>query len=146
MLLLRRRKHVRLTLLLLLFALLGAWRYQSHPLKPSFAPSDLAYHNGGDSEPAWATIEGVVVDYPHMRDQYATYELSVQSLQIDEEPRSVSSRLRLQAPRYPEFRYGDRLRVTALCAMEVAHGEFPPTRMDYHAICAPLHLMTNCGV
>ena len=53
--LLRRRKRVRLALVLLLFALLGGWRYQSHPHAPCFTPDDLAFHNG-EGEPAWVTV------------------------------------------------------------------------------------------
>jgi hypothetical protein len=66
--LLRRRKRVRLALVLLLFALLGGWRYQSHPIEPCFTPDDLAFHNGADEEPAWVTVEGIVDDYPDVRD------------------------------------------------------------------------------
>ena len=43
--LLRRRKNVRLSLVLTLFALLGAWRYQSHPIQPCFTANDLTLYN-----------------------------------------------------------------------------------------------------
>jgi len=43
--LLRRRKRVRLALVLLLFTVLSAWRYQSYPIQPSFTPNDLTLCN-----------------------------------------------------------------------------------------------------
>lgn len=55
-----------MTALLLLFALLGTWRYQTHPLEPCFAPGDPAYHNGSCEELAWVTIEGIIVGYPEV--------------------------------------------------------------------------------
>jgi competence protein ComEC len=110
--LLRRQRRVRLVLVLLLFALLGAWRYQSHPLKPCFTASDLAFHNGADDVPTWATVVGIIDDYPDLRDRSANYRLQARTLEIDGANHNISGSLLLQTSRYPEFQYGDEVRVT----------------------------------
>ena len=112
--LLRRRKRVRLALVLLLFTLLGGWRYQSHPIEPCFTPDDLAFHNGADEEPAWVIVEGIVDNYPNVGDRSANYELRVHALEKDGTRRDVRGRVLLKAPRYPEFQYGDEVRVSGL--------------------------------
>jgi competence protein ComEC len=122
--LLRRRKRVRLALVLLLFALLGAWRYQSHPIEPCFTPDDLAFHNGSDDEPAWVTVEGIVDDYPDVRDRSANYELRVHALEKDGTRREVRGRVLLRSPRYPEFQYGDEVRVRGLLRTPPCHDDF----------------------
>ncbi|MDH7486643.1 MAG: ComEC/Rec2 family competence protein [Anaerolineae bacterium] len=110
-LLVRRRPQARLAALLLFCALLGAWRYQSRPFQPCFTPDDLAFHNGNEDEPAWVTVEGIIVGYPDVRDRYTNYRLQVHTLESGSERRAVRGTLLLQAPRYPEFQYGDELRV-----------------------------------
>ncbi len=122
--LLRRRKRVRLALVLLLFALLGGWRYQSHPIEPCFTPDDLAFHNGTDDEPAWVTVEGVVLGYPDVRDRYTNYRLRVHALEGNGEKYHVRGTALVQAPRYPEFHYGDELRVSGGLQTPPVGGDF----------------------
>jgi competence protein ComEC len=111
---LRHHRKVRLAIVLLLFALLGAWRYQLHPLEPCFTPSDLAFHNVTAEAPTWVTVVGVVEHYPDLRDRTAEYRLQVHTLDKDGTPHNVKGTLLLQASRYPEFQYGDELRVSGL--------------------------------
>ena len=122
--LLRRRKHVRLALVLLLFAVLGAWRYQSHPTEPCFTPDDLAFHNGSDDETAWVAVEGIISGYPDVRDRRTNYRLQVHTLEGDGEKRHVRGTALLQAPRYPEFHYGDELRVSGGLQTPPVGGDF----------------------
>jgi competence protein ComEC len=122
--LLRRRKSVRLALVLLLFALLGAWRYQSHPLDPCFAPSDLAFHNGNEEEPVWAAVEGIVADYPDVGEVGTNYELRVRALEKVGTRREVVGTALLRAPLYPEYHYGDEVRVSGLLERPPCYDDF----------------------
>jgi len=109
-----RRKRTCLALVLLLFALLGAWRCQPRPLEPCFTPPDLAFHSSSENGPSWVTLTGVVSDYPDLRDRSANYRLRVHTLEKDARQHEVEGALLLQASRHPEFRYGDELRISGL--------------------------------
>jgi competence protein ComEC len=111
---LRGHRRMRLALVLLLFATLGAWRYQSHPLAPCFTTPDLASHNGSQDTPAWITATGIIDHYPDLRDRSANYRLRVHTLETDGTSLEVSGNMLLQASRYPEFQYGDELSVSGL--------------------------------
>lgn len=122
--LVRRRPRARLAALLLFFALLGAWRYQTRPFEPCFTPDDLAFHNGSEDEPAWVTVEGVIVGYPDVRDRYTNYRLQVHTLESSGARREVHGIVRVQAPRYPELLYGDELRVRGDLQTPPVYGDF----------------------
>jgi len=122
--LLRRRRNVRLTIVLLLFATLGAWRYQSHPLDPCLTPSDLAFHNGSEDEFVWVTVEGIVYDYPNVRDRTTNYTLRVHTLELDGTRQEVKGALILRASRYPEFEYGDEVRASGLLQTPPDYADF----------------------
>ena len=122
--LLRRLRRVRLALVLLLFALLGAWRYQSHPLEPCLTPSDLAFHNGSEDKFVWATVEGIVDDYPDVGDRTTNHTLLVHTLELDGMRQEVQGALLLRASRYPEFEYGDEMRVSGLLQTPPDYADF----------------------
>jgi len=67
---------------------------------------------GSLSRPAWVTVEGIVVGYPDVRDRYTNCRLRVHALEGDGEKSDVRGTALVQAPRYPEFHYGDELRVS----------------------------------
>ena len=121
---LRRRRKVRLALVLLLFAILGGWRYQSHPPEPCFTTSDLAYHNGSQDHPLWVTIEGTISNYPDERDRRTNYTLQAHSLEIDVERFDVSGLVLLQAPRFPQFEYGDSIRLSGFLQAPPCNDDF----------------------
>jgi competence protein ComEC len=110
--LLRRHRGPRLLAGVLLFALLGAWRYQAEPFDACFGASDVAYWQteGG----VRATVEGVVAGYPQVRDGGTGYELAAERLTVDGQTVVAQGRVWVAAPSYPAYRYGDRLRVSGL--------------------------------
>jgi len=122
--LVRRRPRARLAVLLLLFALLGAWRYQTRPFEPCFTPEDLAFHNGSDDEPAWVTVEGIIVSYPDVWDRHINYRLRVHTLESGGVRREVRGMVRVQAPRYPGSRYGDEVRLSGLLQTPPCYEDF----------------------
>ena len=67
----------------------------------------VAFYAGGPL----ASVEGVVDAYPDRRDMTANLVVALEALEVGGERRPVSGLLQVQANRYPEFRYGDRLRL-----------------------------------
>lgn len=111
-LLARRRPEARLALILGLCAVLGAWRYHAHPFAACPRPGDVAFFNGSEAEPLRATVEGVVIGFPDVRDTRIQYRLRVETITARGETRSVRGDVLVQAPRFPEYRYGDRLQAS----------------------------------
>ena len=108
----RRSPRARLVLLLLAVLFLGGWRYHGHPLALCSTPRDLAFYNGDARHAVQATVEGLVVGYPDVRDTLTQYRLRVSSLTLGESSQAVQGDVLVQASRYPAFAYGDRLRVS----------------------------------
>jgi competence protein ComEC len=103
----REDRSMRLSSACALALLLAALRYQA--ALPNMAdPSLVAHYN----DQGWATIEGVVRDYPDVRDTWTNLRLEAESLAIQGQARPVRGTVLVRAPRLPEYRYGDRLRVT----------------------------------
>jgi len=127
-LLLRRWPAQRNTVLFLLMLFLGAWRYHAHPLAACATPADLAYYagdeSGDDRQVVRATVEGVVVGYPDVRDVRTHYRVRAATVTIAGKPHPVRGDVLVQAPRFPAFAYGDRLRVTGQL-------QIPPTFDDF---------------
>jgi competence protein ComEC len=123
---LRRWPGLRLAALLLAVAVLGAWRYQGHPLAACPTPTTVAYYAADSASAVWVTIEGIVADYPDVRDTQTQYRLRVVSLSqgAGQAAHAVSGDVLMQANPYPAYRYGDRLRVTGRL-------EQPPTFDDF---------------
>ncbi len=113
-LILRHRPSGRLAALILLSAVLGAWRYQSHPLQPGLTPSDLAYFNGDERRGIWATIEGTVIADPEARDRYTDLRVQVERVTIQGATHAVSGLALVRAPRFADYAYGDRVRASGL--------------------------------
>ncbi len=121
---LRRRSRGRLIPLVLLFVILGAWRYQGRPLWPCFTPADLAYYNGDRESPVWATVEGMVADDPEVRDRYIRLRVAAMSVAVDGARHQVRGVVLVRANRFGDYAYGDRVRVTGLL-------EAPPRWEDF---------------
>ena len=98
----RRQWRIHLALA---FLFLGAARYRGR--QPRFGPGDLAAYNGQ----GWGLFEGFVSDEPDPRADSTNLTVTVRWMHLEgDEPRQVDGQALLRAPRYPAFRYGDRLR------------------------------------
>jgi competence protein ComEC len=138
--LLRRRPGARLAALLLAAAILGGWRYQAHPLAACLTPNTLAYYATDSTSAPTVTIEGIVADYPDVRDTQTQYRLRAATLLplqgntqdgtgSDPQPAiaaplPVTGDVLIQAAPYPAYHYGDRLRITGRL-------ELPPVFDDF---------------
>jgi competence protein ComEC len=91
--------------------------------QPAFDETFIATYNDAGQ----ATIEGIVVDEPDVRDTYVNLRIEVDSLQpIDSEsPIQVHGTALVQVPRFPAFNYGDRVRAFGVL-------EAPPVFEDFN--------------
>jgi competence protein ComEC len=114
-------RSMRLGAFCALALLAGALRYQG-AVPDLDDPGRVAHYN----DRGWVLIEGIVADYPDRRDTWTNLTLAVESLEQASgggaEP--VRGKILVRAPRYPEIRYGDRLRVAGLL-------ETPPVLEDF---------------
>jgi len=89
--------------------LLGALRYQRS--LPSLSdPGHVAYYNGR----GWVTLQGVISGYPDRRDTWTFVRIDVTDLEIDGQAHAVRGTILAQSPRFPEYHYGDRVRISGL--------------------------------
>jgi competence protein ComEC len=114
----RENPRIRLASLCALALLLGAWRYSS--TIPHFDDGSLAYYN----EWGWVKLTGVVSGEPDVRDTYTNLRVVAGSLSLDNQEHAVTGTALVRAPRYPEYRYGDRLEIEGLL-------ETPPEFEDF---------------
>jgi competence protein ComEC len=114
----RESPQVRLASVCALALILGAWRYSS--AVPHFDESSLAYYN----EQGWVKLTGVVRGEPDVRDTYTNLRMAAESLVLDDQEHAVTGTVLVRAPRYPEYRYGDRLEIEGLL-------ETPPEFEDF---------------
>lgn len=121
---LHRRAAVRRSAVLLIFGLLGGWRYQQQPFAVCAAPTTLAAYNGSADAPSRATVEGVIVGYPDVRDTRTFYRLRTDALTIGARTLPVQGDVLVQAPRFPVYAYGDRVRAAGQL-------ETPPRFADF---------------
>ncbi|MCS7220098.1 MAG: DNA internalization-related competence protein ComEC/Rec2 [Anaerolineae bacterium] len=128
---LRRWPPGRLATITLLLAVLGIWRYQSHPLQPSVTPNDLAYFNGDERQGVWATIEGTVVADPEVRDRFINLRVQAEQVTIQGVTHAVRGLALVRAPRFADYAYGDRVRASGLLRIPPRLGDF-----DYRAYLA----------
>ncbi len=118
--LLRGNPVVRRAAVLAALFCLGGARYQL--ALPHYDEDFISTYNDRGE----VTVEGVVVDEPDVRDTYINLRLRADSLRLPESATSlpVTGLVLVRAPRYPAFRYGDRLRV-------VGELETPPEFEDF---------------
>ena len=116
----RRSFWARWASLCALAALLGATRYGL--AQPRFDENSLATYNNRDQP---ATIVGVVAGEPDVRDTYTRLRVEAETLALgDSPPRPAHGLALVNAPRYPEYYYGDRLSITGRL-------ESPPLLEDF---------------
>ncbi len=104
----REERRVRLVSVCALALLLGTWRYSS--AVPHFDEHSLAYYN----DEGWVTLTGVVSGEPDVRDTYTNLRVAAESLVLGEQEYAVRGTVLVRAPRYPAYRYGDRLEIEGL--------------------------------
>ena len=88
---------------------LGALRYKA-AVPHLEDPGTVAHYN----DRGWVTVEGIVQGYPDMRDTLTNLRLKSRLIEIDSKVYPVEGTVLVCAPRFPEYRYGDRLRVAGL--------------------------------
>lgn len=89
--------------------------------QPAIDADHLAFYNDA---PAPLEIQGVVVKAPEVRDHYVNLTLSTELLENKEGQRPVEGLVLVRAPRYPQYAYGDRLRIIGI-------PETPPVFSDF---------------
>ncbi len=105
----RRDRSVRLSGFCALALLLAALRYQA-ALPNLDDPHVVAHYN----DTGWVTLEGVVKGYPDVRDTWTNLKLHAERVEVGGQEIVVHGMVLVRAPRFPEFHYGDRLRVSGL--------------------------------
>lgn len=100
-----RRRPWRLGLVCAALFLLGAARYSwaTHP-----PPADHIQHY---VDSGYATVTGVIARDPDVRDQHVNLHIQVESLRLDNTSHQVQGMILVQAPRYGEYAYGDRVEI-----------------------------------
>ncbi len=104
LLLWHRDRSIRLSSVSFLALLLAVLRYQSS--LPNWTdPRFVGYYN----DRGRTTVEGIVGDYPDVRDTVTYLKLDAESLEMEGKRYPVRGKVLVRAPRYPEYRYGDRV-------------------------------------
>jgi len=120
----RRDRVMRLSGFCALALLAGALCYQQHqPNRDD--PRFTAYYN----DRGWVTLEGVVADYPDVRDTWTYLWFEAEAIALDAtaiagQAHPIQGTGLVRAPRYPEYHYGDRLKISGLL-------ETPPEFEDF---------------
>jgi len=104
-----RDRALRLSAACVLALLCGALRYQV-ALPRSEDPGMLSHYNGK----GMVTLEGTVRRYPDVRDTWTDLVLDTELLHHDGRTHPVRGEVLVRIPRFPEYQYGDQLRVTGL--------------------------------
>ncbi len=103
----RDRRGARMTALYFLVFFAGAWRADAAFINVNV--NELA-NFGNDSE---VTVTGTVGEPPRVRDDSVDLTISVQTVQSAESGgQRVEGKILVEAPRFPLYAYGDRIRVT----------------------------------
>ncbi len=131
----RRRRLAPLALGIVLFLVLGAWRYAGAPFDRCWTAGDLAYYQ--TEAGVWATVEGRVLGFPDLQDRGVRYQLAVERVIVDGREHEVTGRALVEAGRHPVYAYGDRLRVEGLLLTPPAADDF-----DYRRYLATRNIHT----
>ncbi|MGH2541606.1 MAG: ComEC/Rec2 family competence protein, partial [Ardenticatenaceae bacterium] len=113
--------------LLTLALLLGAARSAAH--RHSFDHTDLATYN----DLGRASIRGIVVKYPEVRDGYTRYEIAAREIALEQAEawQPVEGRFLVNLPHYPAYGYGDVVELSGALVTPPVLDDF-----DYRAFLA----------
>jgi len=115
----RESHRARLLSVCGLILLLGAGRYLL--AQPHFDERSLATYN----DRGWVTLTGTVAAEPDVRATYTNLRVQAETLTLeDESQHKVRGLALVRVPRYPEYRYGDRLEIQGLLETPPEFGEF----------------------
>ena len=104
-----RDRSMRLSGICALALLAGALRYEA--ALPSWTDQAfVAHYNDG----GWLSVEGVVQAYPDVRDTWTNLRLNAELIATSGQTHPVHGIVLVRAPRFPEYGYGDRLRVSGV--------------------------------
>jgi len=106
----RRRRRVLIPAVAVIFVLLGAWRYLSHPFEPCFPPNALVHYHAEDVYGRPRVMEGVIVSYPVVRESGAQYIVRMDAIWDGEEKLRVTGQALVKTAD-AGFQYGDRVKV-----------------------------------
>jgi competence protein ComEC len=112
-------RRMRLASFAVLALLLAAVVYQTD-LPDLQDPTFVAHYN----DSGWVTMEGTVSGYPDVRDTWTYLEFSADSLETEQELRQIHGTVRVRVPRFPEYNFGDRLRVSGFLQTPVQFPDF----------------------
>ena len=98
----RHKKSIILVSLCLIAFFGGAYRFQSS------LDTSLQHYNDRET----VAIKGMIDEEPEVRDRVTHLRLKATEIKLEEEWQEVSGTALLFVPRYPDYNYGDVLRVT----------------------------------
>jgi competence protein ComEC len=96
----------RIALIFLLAFLAGLFRYQI--AMPEFGPADVAFYR---DMVGTTSLEGMIVAEPDIRSDSAYYVVGAERISADGMSLAVSGNVLVKMSRYPEYDYGDRLKL-----------------------------------
>jgi competence protein ComEC len=111
-------RSVRLSGFCALALLVGALRCQAVLPDPDASTFLASYNDKGR-----VTMEGTIGDYPDVRDTWTGLSLEASRIEVDGVWQPVDGKALVYAPLYPEFHYGDRLRVSGRLETPAALGD-----------------------
>jgi len=109
MVLWRRDSALRLRSTCAVAFLLACLRYQA--VLPDLNDARFVAHY---NDQGWVTVEGVVQTYPDTRSAWTILTVDSEWIEVVGQQLPVKGSVLVRAPRFPEYRYGDSLRVSGL--------------------------------
>lgn len=98
--------------------LLGGWRYLA--TRPAWDERNLAYYNDADT----ITLLGHVSGEPSGRATYVQLQVSARQVEADGAWHAVRGKLVCDVPLYPEYEYGDDLRLAGRLETPTVYADF----------------------
>ena len=108
-----------------IYLLLGMALYTAHPFYPCLPP-----HHVGHWARMWGTegypvmVTGVVSDWPEEKERATFYRIQAETLHVHGRVRPVIGDVLVKAPRYPAYRYGDRVRAVGTLRLPPVFDDF----------------------
>jgi competence protein ComEC len=136
--LLRHDRRQRLIFACIAAASLGMLRMSAASAPPS--PDALAHYN----DQGWFAVEGVIIDEPDIRDTQVNLRVRVDALRHYEDSTDVAGVALIQAPRYGDYAYGDRITASGTLLTPAEFDDF--SYRDYLARQGIYTLIPNAAV